>query len=99
MPESTRDEFKKLARALLMRDGRAHRSGETTARTAQLGPMQLALLDDDLIATLPSHYADLIPSMRLQVCNDLDGDYDIPTMAEWIPKLKKCFVLERLADL
>ncbi len=99
MPESTEEEFRRLACALLMRDGRVHREGETTARTVVLGPMLLALLDDDLIATLPSQYADLMPDMRLQVCNDVDGDYHIPTMAEWIPKLKKCFVLERLADL
>lgn len=99
MPESTKDEFRRLARALLMRDGRVHRSGETTARTAQLGPMLLALLGDDLIVTMPSDYVDLMPDMRVQVCNDVVGDYHIPLMAELIPKLKKLFVLERLADL
>ena len=99
MPESTKDEFRRLARALLMRDGRCHREGATTVLIAQLGPMLLALLGDDLIVTMPSEFTDLIPDMRLQVCNDVEGDYSIPHMAAWIPKLKKLFVLERLADL
>ena len=100
MSESTKDEFNRLIRALLKRDGRTFTpEGEDKWTALAIGELRILLVDDKLDVTLPSQFGDVLPGMRLQVFNDQNEEYSIEHMSEWIPKLRRLLVLERLADV
>jgi hypothetical protein len=103
MTESTQEQFARLARNLLDRDGRD--MGDTTGeelitRGVQIDGGKLRIFIDGgfMKANIPSNLERMLPGFRCFIYDEEEKEYATAQMYEWIPKLQKYFVLERLAD-
>ena len=104
MTESTQDQFARLARRRLDRDGRdmSDPTGEELiTRGLQLEGGKLRIFIDGgfMKANIPSNLANVLPGFRCFIYDEENKEYATAQMYEWIPRLQNYFVLERLADV
>lgn len=95
MSESVRTEFRRLAKALLRRDGDVGGllGDDQYILAMKVDALWLSSNGDKLYATLPSNSI-----TRTPVHNDFTEEYSHERMSKWIPRLRARLILEELAN-